>query len=257
MDLYLRDKRVLITGASKGIGRAIAEAFAEEGASIHLAARDIEALQALARQLHSNYGVSVKTHAVDLRKSEDQQRLFRETSEVEVLVNNAGDIPGGTIETIDEETWRRAWDLKVFGYINLTRLAFSQMRQRQSGVIVNIIGAGAERLDFEYIAGGTGNAALVAFTRSIGARSLHHGVRVVGISPGPVDTQRRLKVLKEHAAVRFGDPLRYAELAISLPMGRAAKPREIADAAVFLASERSAYTSGTVITIDGGFALNR
>jgi hypothetical protein len=251
MDLHLRGKSVLVTGASKGIGAAVAEAFAEEGCDVHLAARNTEAMNALGERLRGAYQVNVTTHTTDLRKSEDLHRLARDTSGVDFLVNNAGDIPGGSLDKVDESTWRHAWELKVFGYINLTRLVHADMQKRGQGVIVNIIGAAGERFDYDYIAGSTGNAALMAFTRSLGARSLHYGVRVVAINPGPVATERHVTLMKTRAKTQFGDENRYTELTKTLPQGRAAKPREIADMTAFLASDRSGYTSGTVITIDG------
>ena len=130
MDLHLRGKRVLITGASKGIGAAAAEAFAEEGADVMLAARNGDALKALAEKLRSSHQIGATAHVVDLRKAEDVARLAKEAAEIDILVNNAGDIPGGSIEKIDEATWRHAWELKVFGYINLTRAIYAQMKAR-------------------------------------------------------------------------------------------------------------------------------
>ena len=118
MDLHLRGKNVLITGASKGIGAAIAEAFAEEGSNVHLAARSTEAMRSLAERLRAAHQVDVITHTVDLRKSDDLHRLARETAGVDILVNKAGDIPGGSLEKIDEETWRHASELKVFSAIS-------------------------------------------------------------------------------------------------------------------------------------------
>jgi NAD(P)-dependent dehydrogenase (short-subunit alcohol dehydrogenase family) len=251
MDLHLRGKSVLITGASKGIGAATAEAFAEEGSNVHLAARSTEAMQALAERLRAAHQVNVIAHTVDLRKSDDLHGLAHETAGIDILVNNAGDIPGGSLEKIDEATWRHAWELKVFGYINLTRLVHADMKARNNGVIVNIIGSAGERFTYDYITGSTGNAALMAFTKSLGGKSLHYGVRVVGINPGPVATDRHVNLLKTRARNELGDENRYSELAKDLPLGRAANPREIADMAAFLASDRSAYTSGVIITIDG------
>ena len=251
MDLHLRGKSALVTGASKGIGAAVAEALAEEGCHLHLAARSSDATKALAERLRSTHQVNVTAHTTDLRNSADLQRLARDAAGVDILVNNAGDIPGGSLDKVDEATWRHAWELKVFGYINLTRLVHAEMQKRGHGVIVNIVGAAGERFDYDYIAGSTGNAALMAFTRTLGGRSLHYGVRVVAINPGPVATDRFVTMLKTRAKHQFGDESRYGELTKGLPQGRAATPREIADMAAFLASDRSGYTSGTVITIDG------
>jgi NAD(P)-dependent dehydrogenase (short-subunit alcohol dehydrogenase family) len=252
MDLGLKGKAVLITGASKGIGAAAAEAFAEERCTLHLAARDEVLLSALADRLIRAHGVTAHIHAVDLRYSDQVARLAAAAGDIDILINNAGDIPGGSLDTVGERAWREAWDLKVFGYINLTRLVYAAMKARGHGVIVNDIGAAGERFDFDYIAGSAGNAALMAFTRALGGRSLRDNIRVVGINPGPVETERIVTLMKQRAAAHLGDENLYAELMKHLPLGRAAKPREIADLMVFLASERSGYTSGVIYTIDGG-----
>ena len=147
MDLHLRGKRVLITGASKGIGAAAAEAFAEEGAHLLLAARSGDQLKAVAERLRSAHQIDAATTVVDLRKPEDITRLVKEAADIDILVNNAGDIPGGSIDKIDEATWRHAWELKVFGYINITRAIYAQMKARGHGVIVNDIGVAGEKFD--------------------------------------------------------------------------------------------------------------
>jgi short-subunit dehydrogenase len=172
MDLELRGKRALITGASRGIGAAIAEVLAEEGCDVHLAARTAPALDELAARLRAAHGVEVTTHAVDLRRPEDLQRLAAAAHDIDVLINNAGDIPGGSLDRVDDAAWRHGWELKVFGYINLTRLVYANMKARGHGVIINDIGSAGERLDVDYIAGSTGNAALMAFTRALGGKSL-------------------------------------------------------------------------------------
>ena len=105
--------------------------------------------------------------------------------------------------------------------------------------------------NYDYITGSTGNAALMAFTKSLGGKSLHYGVRIVGINPGPVETERHISLMKTRARNELGDENRYGELMKGFALGRAARPREIADMTVFLASDRSAYTSGMIVTIDG------
>jgi len=248
MDLGLKGKSVLITGGSKGIGLACAGSFAAEGARLHLAARDGDRLN----RAKSDVGGDVILHPCDLRDPDALRKLATECADVDILVNNAGDIPGGTIEMIDDAKWRHAWELKVFGYIDLSRLLYARMKARGHGVIINDIGAAGERLDFDYIAGSTGNAALMAFTRALGGRSVDDGIRVVGINPGPVDTDRIVTLMRTRAKAVFGDEERYRELMAKFPCGRAARVREIADAVAFLASDRSAYTSGVIYTIDGG-----
>src|SRR5262249_22301691 len=147
-------------------------------------------------------------------------------------------------EAIDEARWRNAWDLKVFGYINMTRRFYALMRGRKAGVIVNILGAAGENPDFDYVAGSSGNASLMAFTRAIRGTAPRDGLRVVGITPGPVMTERLIGLMRTRAASHFGDAERWPELMAGYAFDRAAKPEEIAWMAAFLASDRSGYTTG-------------
>ncbi len=254
MELGLTGRWALVSGASQGIGEGLAEAFASEGVNLHLTARSADRLQDLQKRLHDRTGVTVHVHPMDLARSGAVERLVEATGEIDILVNNAGAIPGGNLDAIDEKRWREGWELKVFGYINLTRAVYGRMRDRGGGVIINNIGNAGEVFDSGYVAGTTGNASLIAFTRAMGGRSLADGIRVVGVSPGPVDTERIYNLLKVRARDLFGDEARYTELLKSYPLERPAKVREVVDLMVFLASDRSGYTSGTVITVDGGIS---
>src|SRR5690606_14949864 len=188
----------------------------------------------------------------------------------------------------------KGWELKVFGYIDLVRAIYPRMKTRGRGVILNNIGNGGQNPDFNYMAGSTGNAALMAFTCALGGRSLEDGIRVigvnpgpvaaagsrasaavvavagalggrslevvmrgVGVNPGPVATERSAKVRKSHAARLLGEETRSSELLAADPRGRAATVEEVADMFVYLASPRSSYTSGTIVTIDGGISSKR
>jgi NAD(P)-dependent dehydrogenase (short-subunit alcohol dehydrogenase family) len=242
MDLNLKGKRVLVTGGSKGIGRACAEAFASEGAQVSIASRNPPAQGKFASK------------AIDLSARGAADELAQWAGDLDILVNNAGAIPGGDLLKVDEETWRRAWDLKLFGYINLSRRVYAAMKQKGRGVIVNIIGSAGEKLDAAYIAGSTANAGLMAFTRALGGASHADGIRVVGINPGPISTERLASLYRQRAQTLLGDASRYQELFANMSFGRPGTPEEVAAAALFLASERSAYTSGCILTIDGGLS---
>lgn len=252
MDLGLKGRGVLITGASQGIGEGVAKVFAEEGCNLHLTARNQENLEKVRAAITAAHPVSVAIHPLDLTAPGAIARLVERAGDIDILINNAGVIPGGNLASLDDKTWREGWELKVFGYISLTRAIYARMKARGSGVIINDIGNAGERYDADYIAGTAGNASLMAFTRALGGRSLDDGVRVVGINPGPVDTDRIYKLLKRRAVDWYGDESRWTELLARYPLGRPAKVREIADLMAFLASDRSAYTSGAIFTVDGG-----
>jgi NAD(P)-dependent dehydrogenase (short-subunit alcohol dehydrogenase family) len=257
MDMGIAGRRVLITGASQGIGAGLARSFAREGCRVSLIARSADKLATLADELRSTHRVNVDVLALDMTKPGAIAEIVEFAGDAEVLVNNAGAIPGGTLWEVDEEAWRKGWELKVFGYINLTRAMYTAMKARGHGVILNNIGNGGQNFDFNYIAGTTGNAALMAFTCALGGRSLEDGIRVVGVNPGPVATERIAKVLKGHAARQLGDETRSGELLSKYPLGRAATVEEVANLFAYLASPHSSYTSGTVITVDGGITSKR
>jgi len=250
--MQLQGKRVLITGGSKGIGLACAEAFAAEGCDIVLSARDPGTLAAAAQSVRAKHPVRVETMPADLSREEERERLYAAFPEVDILINNAGAIPAGRLQDIPIARWKAAWDLKVFGYIHMCQLYLPAMEARGSGVIVNIIGMAGRAPRAGYIAGGAGNAALIAFTAAIGAAAGQSGVRVVGINPAVTRTERMVTQARSHAKLKFGDEERWAETLTGLPFGRPIEPSEIADLAVFLASPRAAYVNGTVVDVDGG-----
>ncbi|SJZ32404.1 NAD(P)-dependent dehydrogenase, short-chain alcohol dehydrogenase family [Enhydrobacter aerosaccus] len=253
MKLDLTDKSALITGASKGIGLAVAQVLAHEGCDVHLAARNGEAMQAAKTAIEAETGRKVTVHVADLGSTPAMEALAIAAGPVDILVNNAGDIPAGPLDVVDDAAWRKGFDLKVFGYITLSRLLYPQMRGRD-GVIVNVIGNSGENWDASYIAGSTGNAALMAFTKALGGASLNEGVRVVGVNPGPVATDRMLKIMKRKAIDMLGSEDRWQELFDKYPGKRPATSEEVADLVAFLASPRAGYITGTIVTIDGGIA---
>jgi len=254
MELGLKGRSVLITGGSQGIGLAVARTLAAEGCGpIHLAARTKADLDSCAAALAADYGVEVVPHALDLGDSENVRALGRDCAGIDILVNNAGSVPRGDLLELDEETWRRAWDLKVFGYINLTREIYRAMRERGRGVIMNVVGNSGLRPNAHYIATGGANAALIYFTESLGGNSWRDGIRVVGVNPGPVTTERFLTGARYRAKKFLGDESRWQELLQDLPHGRPATPEEVADMVAFLVSDRAGYISGAMIRVDCGY----
>jgi len=256
MDLNLRGRTALITGASKGIGLASAECLAAEGVNVILVSRTQADLETAREKIAARHNVAVQVHAYDLSDSRNIDRLVEQHPGIDILVNNAGAIPAGDLQAITEDRWRAAWDLKVFGYVNMCRRFYAEMKTRGRGVIINVLGVAGEKMDRTYIAGSTGNAALMAFTKALGGSAGDDRLRVVGINPGAIATDRLVTIMKTRAQDRLGDANRWEELMKPLPMGRAGTPDEIGVMVAFLASDVSAYTTGTIITIDGG-AANR
>jgi NAD(P)-dependent dehydrogenase (short-subunit alcohol dehydrogenase family) len=245
MDLGLKGKAVLVTGGSKGIGLACARAFAAEGCRVHIASRSKDRLDEARKLL----GGEARTHVADLRDGAALRSLAAACADVDILVNNAGDIPGGTIEAIDEAKWRHAWELKVFGYVNLTREFFGRMKARKSGVIVNVIGMAAEHPSFEYVCGSMANAGLGAFTKALGKGSPAFGVRVLGVHPSATRTDRIIPLMKAAAKEKLGDEGRWEELIGTGSFGQMIEPEQVGDTVAFLASARAGKLSGVMLNL--------
>ncbi|MGE5536506.1 MAG: short-chain dehydrogenase/reductase [Acidobacteriota bacterium] len=254
MDLKLAGKSALITGASKGIGRATAESLAAEGCNVIIVSRTAADLAAAKERIARKSNVRVDTVAADLSDSKYVDQLARDFPNIDILVNNAGAIPGGTLLDIDEKTWRKSWDLKVLGYVNMCRAFYALMKKRGSGVIISVTGNAAQTHDPEYICGVAGNAALTAFSQSLGSISPRDGIRVISVNPGPVETERLVGLMKKKALDRTGNADNWRDLFKPLPFGRACTPEEVGAMIAFLASDHSGYNSGSVVTIDAGLS---
>lgn len=254
MDLQLNNKYVLITGASKGIGKATALAFAREGAVPVLVSRDKAALEQVASDLQRQTGISPEVHVADLTDENARIQLHKAFPNIDVLVNNAGAVPGGSLHDLSMEQWRAGWELKVFGYIHLCQLYSATMFDRNSGTILNIIGMGGRSVRANYICGAAANAALIGFTQALGAESAQYSVRVIGINPSPTATDRMIGLAKTRAAAELGDEARWQEIldGSKFPFGRLKKPEEVASLATMLCSPVVTYLSGTVVDMDGG-----
>jgi hypothetical protein len=252
VDLKLKGRTALITGGSRGIGFGVAQLLAAEGCNLHLAARNAADLDAAREKISAAHAVSVKTHALDLSTAENAAKLARDCGSLDILINNAGAIPQGTITDLDDTSWRSAWDLKVFGFINLTREIYRDMCGREQGVIINVIGTAGARPTAGYIAGSMANSALMTMSCALGSESPRFGVRVMGLNPTATATDRGVARWRNQAQKEFGDPERWREMTKSFPFGRPATVEEVANVVVFLASDRASYMSGSVVNVDGG-----
>ena len=254
MYLDLAGKTALITGGSKGIGRAIAAALLGEGARVTLVARDAGQLAATQADLEQGAAGRVDILPADLASDAGRAALAGAIATPDILVNNAGAIRAGRLADLPVADWRRDWDLKVFGYIHLCQLLKPAMAARGSGTILNIIGMAGRANRAAYISGSSANAALIAFTQALGAESQAEGLRVFGINPSPTLTDRMTDFMKRKAAAELNDAARWREMVEPgrFPYGRPAQPAEVAALACMLLSPRAGYLNGTVVDIDGG-----
>lgn len=252
MELGLNGKTALVTGASQGIGEAIAKALAGEGCDLILVARNSSKLEQIADQIIRQCGVRIQNIAIDLTVPSARDALIQQVGPIDILVNNAGAIPAGALGDITSDAMQRAMDLKLFAYKRLAELGFERMKVNGNGVILNVIGTAGERARAGYALGSMVNASLIAMTRALGLQASPHGVRVVGLHPGATLTERKLAQLKQRAIAQFGTEEEWPQLAAQYPFGRLARTEEIAACAAFLCSSAASYVNATCLTVDGG-----
>ncbi|HEU4352240.1 MAG TPA: SDR family oxidoreductase [Burkholderiales bacterium] len=251
MDLGLKDKRVLITGGSKGIGLACAKAFIAEGARVALCSRAQENLDKAKTSLAQAYVIAADlTDATAAAAMID--KVEKDFGPIDVLVNSAGAAKRTDADDLTPGAWRAGMDAKYFSYINVIDPLIKRMGKRGKGAVINIIGGGGKVASPTHLAGGAANAALLLATAGLAFAYASKGVRVVGVSPGVTRTERVAEGLKAEAKrANVSEEQAYKQMIARLPMGRPAEPEEIADIVVFAASERGRYLTGANISTDG------
>ncbi len=256
MELDLRDKNVVVTGASKGIGYACAEAFAGEGARVALVSRSRANLDAaLARFPAARHGpVAI---VADLTRAADAERMAadaeRHLGPIDVLVNSAGAARRYAPADLDAEAWHAAMDAKYFSYIHPLDAVLKRMVVRGRGAIVNIIGSGGKVANPVHLPGGAANAALMLATAGLAAAFAPRGVRINAINPGATLTgrvQEGLAVEAKMTGIAEDELLKRNQARI--PLGRLGTPEEVARVALFLASSAASYVTGAIVPMDGG-----
>jgi len=256
VELGLNGRVALVTGGSKGIGRACAAGLAAEGCRLVLCARGAEALERAAGELGAK-GAEVLAVAADLAATDAAGRVVDAAvarfGRLDILVNNAGAIRGGSFLGTPAADWAEDWALKLLGYVRMAQAALPHMRARRWGRIVNIIGAAARNPTPDYMAGGIANAGLINWTRALADLAASDQILVTAVSPGATATERwdRLVVQRAEAQGKAPAELR-RELERAQPLGRIGRPEDVADLVVFLASERAGFITGAAITVDGG-----
>ena len=251
MQLGLEGKVAIVTGGSKGIGQATAYALLAEGASVLICSREQANLDAAVAMAGADAEGRIRAVVADLNDGEDIKRVVQGCvwtfGRVDILVNNAGSARLGNFLEMPDEAWLEDWRLKFLGYVRMAREVFPHMQAQRVGVIVNVIGAAAFNPEANYMIGGSANVALNHFTKALAKQAAPHNIRVVGVNPGPIATER----LERRIEMRPEDVSREGFLKAFTPLGRPGKPEEVADLITFLASERASFISGTNLTIDG------
>ncbi len=257
MNLELTGKVALVTGASKGIGRAVALGLAAEGARVVMTARTATDLDDAAAAVKSAGAQDVLTVAADLSRLEAVQRVVDATvarfGRIDILVNNAGAIRGGDFLQIPDEQWTGDWSLKLHGYIRMARAVFPVMKQNGGGRIVNVVGAAARNPTATYLPGGVANAGLINFTKGLADLGAPSNILVTAVSPAATRTERWNSLMAQQAKAAGKTPQEMqAEAERAYPLGRIATPQDCADLVSFLVSARASFLTGICITVDGG-----
>src|SRR5437868_7504055 len=238
MELGLEGKVAIVTGGSKRIGRATALALLNEGGSVLACARGQQALDETVAAAGHARRERIDTVAADLTElaaiKQVVARCVERFGRVDILINNAGSARPGDFLQLTDEAWLDDWTLKFFGYVRMARVLPHMERQR-SGVIINIIGAGGLNPTGSYMIGGAANAALNHFTKALADAGAKLGVRVIGINPGPILTERLIKMRGSIAPGTSDQPDDEAFRRMT-PLGRIGKPEEVADLVLFLVS---------------------
>jgi len=243
--MLLSGKTVLITGSSKGIGKAIAILFAEEGADLVLVSRDMNALKELSVHLSETYGVSVNIREADVRNQDALKTVFNELLLggiiIDVLVNNAGIMIDSTLQTMKEDVVKQTYETNVYGTMYASQLALRSFLRKRSGSIINlssIMGTNGAPGQSVY---GSSKAAIIGFTKSLSKELAPLNIRVNAIAPGFIETDMTKDINSKNP--------------VTIGMRRNGKPEDVAKVALFLASDLSAYVTGQVIGVDGGMII--
>jgi 3-oxoacyl-[acyl-carrier protein] reductase len=256
MDLGLTGKVALVTGGSKGIGKAVARGLVAEGAKVAICARTKGELDAAAAELAKPRG-DVFAVAGDLTREADVKKIVETTvghyGRIDILVNNAGAAPGGLLLDLTEDDWHKALELKFLGYVRCMKAVSPYMLKQGGGRIVNIVGNdGVKPIGIE-LTPSAANAADLAVTVALAEQYGRQNICINAINPGPVATERWDGLIGGIARIRNISPSEAQKRAeISIPLGRICTPEEVANVAVFVASERASFMNGAVITLDGG-----
>lgn len=252
----IRGRKAVVTGASKGIGRATAESLASAGVRLALVARDEDRLTEVCDQIGDKHQVDVFPIVADLSQPDSPPRAVEEAAQLlgglDILINNAGSSPFGSLEAVTEDDWQSSIDLKLMGYVRCTRTALPIMKKQGGGVIINVVGMAGRSASPSYVLGSL-NAALLHLTKSVAELGGPFGVRVMAVNPGLTTTERMddaIEVWAVDAGMSIED-FRTEYLNDKVPLGRFTSPEEVAEAIEYLCSDAAAPATGSAIQLDG------
>jgi 3-oxoacyl-[acyl-carrier protein] reductase len=247
--MLLKDKNILITGASKGIGRSISIELAKQGASLFLLSRDIDALNKLQTEIEEKFSTPVQIFKADIKVQNDLQYVFDTLNQnknyLDVLINNAGIMLDGSLFTTKNELIKETFETNVYGSIAITKLALKSFIKRKSGSIIflsSVIGTKGSAGQSIYSAS---KSALIGLTKSLSKELAPLNIRVNAIAPGFISTDMTTKYNEQQTQ----------KIISTIGLKRAGKPEEIANVALFLSSHLSSYITGQIIEVDGGMII--
>jgi len=258
MDLLLKNKIALVTGASKGLGAAISIELAKEGVDLILVSRNIKALSSLGENISSKYGVKTLAHSADMTSNQDCLQAvnvgLKKFGKIDILVNSAGASQGGLFWDLPDSIWQDSFELKIMGTIRMIRAVIPDMIKKEYGRIVNIVGNTGMQPSPRLLPGASANAALLAITKGLGEELASHKITINALNPGPTRTERWINVMDKLAKDSKRTIQEVEKDYIDqIPMQRLANPDEIARLAILLASDTVANMTGACLTADGGW----
>ena len=257
MDLKLKDKRALVTGASRGLGYATALALAKEGCKVAINGRDEARIKSVAEKLSKETGAQVIGLAGDVSEIGVPEKLIQQIVEafggLDILVTNAGGPPPGAFESFDEATWQKAIDLSLMSHVRLIRAALPHLRKSSAASVLTVTSMSVKQPLANLVLSNSVRAATVGLTKSLALELGKDGIRFNSILPGWTETERVTQLMTARATANHSTvEAEIAKQSQESPLGRMGQPAEFANAAAFLVSPAASYITGVMLTVDGG-----
>ncbi len=257
MDLGISGRVAIVTGGSRGIGRAVAERLCREGANVALCARNPDSLADAQGALEAIGGGRVLTVEADLTESAAAERVVEATAtawgRIDILVNNAGAARGIPFDDLTQELWMENLQLKLFGYLRMARLVLPHLRRNGWGRIVNVAGLAGLQPSPLSMPVGLNNAGILNVMKALADAEARNDILVTTVCPGPILTERQTRLLQDAARTKgITVAAAQGEATVAIPLKRMGRPEEVADVVAFLASERASYITGSLVIVDGG-----